>query len=220
MILVLDNFDSFVHNLARYLRRLGQETLVVRNDAIDVAGVRSLQPQAIVLSPGPCTPIEAGCSLEVVRSLAGELPMLGVCLGHQTMGQALGGRVVRAYQPMHGRTSEILHNGRGLFASLPSPLRVCRYHSLVVEESSLPDTLEVTAKTVDGVVMALAHRELPLWGVQFHPEAVLTQGGFTILANFLRLAGIPSPQLTPDIDSERPAAILEAQDWQATPVTF
>src|SRR5687768_12146027 len=147
MILVLDNFDSFVHNLARYLQRLGQETVVVRNDAIDVAGIRMLRPTAIVLSPGPCTPSEAGCSLEVVRELEGEFPMLGVCLGHQIIGEALGGRVIRAPQPMHGRTSLVQHSGQGLFAGLPSPLSVCRYHSLVVEEWSLPDELEVTARS-------------------------------------------------------------------------
>jgi anthranilate synthase component II len=220
MILVLDNFDSFVHNLARYLRRLGQETVVARNNAIDVAGIAALRPQAIVLSPGPCTPLEAGCSLEVVRQLAGELPILGVCLGHQTIGQALGGRVVRAPQPMHGRTSEILHDGRGLFAGLPSPLRVCRYHSLVVEAATLPESLEITARTADGVVMALAHRELPLCGVQFHPEAVLTHGGFAILANFLNLAGISVPVALPDLTSERPPPADTPPDWQSTPITF
>lgn len=219
MILVLDNFDSFVHNLARYLQRLGQETLVARNDAIDVAGVRKLKPQAIVLSPGPCTPREAGCSLELVRELHSETPMLGVCLGHQVIGEALGGRVVRAPQPMHGRTSLVHHGQQGLFAGLANPLSVCRYHSLVVDEPSLPPCLQVTARTADGLVMALAHGELPVYGVQFHPEAILTEGGFAILVNFLRLANISPADQQPCIDQERPAS---ADHWAASqpPVTF
>jgi anthranilate synthase/aminodeoxychorismate synthase-like glutamine amidotransferase len=219
MILVLDNYDSFVHNLARYLQRLGQQTLVIRNDAIDVTGVQAIKPAAIVLSPGPCTPREAGCSLEVVRKLAGEVPMLGVCLGHQAIGEALGGRIVRAPQPMHGRTSLVHHNESGLFAGLPNPLSVCRYHSLVVEESSLPAALEVTARTAEGVVMALAHRQWPLWGVQFHPEAILTEGGFAILANFLRLANIPVTAKPPSMATERPIEV-GAQPWSQQPVTF
>lgn len=220
MILVIDNFDSFVHNLARYLQRLGQETLVVRNDAIDVAGIRALQPQAIVISPGPCTPKEAGCSLEVVRALAGEVPMLGVCLGHQVIGEALGGRVVRAPQPMHGRTSLIQHDEQGLFAGLPNPLSVCRYHSLVVEELSLPRDLQVTARTADGVVMALVHRELPVAGVQFHPEAILSEGGVPLLANFLRLAKIAVVGGVPGMDQERQLASDVPSTWSQQPVTF
>jgi anthranilate synthase/aminodeoxychorismate synthase-like glutamine amidotransferase len=220
MILVLDNFDSFVHNLARYLQRLGQETLVVRNDAIDATAIRGLQPQAVVLSPGPCTPREAGCSLEVVRELCGEVPMLGVCLGHQVIGEALGGRVVRAPQPMHGRMSFIRHDEQGLFAGLPSPLSVCRYHSLVVDESSLPECLEATARTNDGVVMALAHRELPVFGVQFHPEAILTEGGFAILANFLRLAKIAAPDQPAAMDQERPVSVPGTIVAPQVPVTF
>src|SRR5437868_5332200 len=145
MLLLIDNYDSFVHNLARYFRRLGQETLVVRNDAVDAAGVRDLAPQAIVISPGPCSPAEAGCSLELVREFAGKTPLLGVCLGHQAIAAALGGRVVRAKEPRHGRSSEVFHGGTGIFAGTPSPLTVCRYHSLVVEEQSLPAALEVTA---------------------------------------------------------------------------
>jgi anthranilate synthase/aminodeoxychorismate synthase-like glutamine amidotransferase len=219
MILVLDNFDSFVHNLARYLQRLGQATQVVRNDAIDVAGVRQLRPQALVLSPGPCTPREAGCSLDLVRHLHGELPILGVCLGHQVIGEALGGRVVRAPLPMHGRTSLIQHAGQGLFAGLPSPLSVCRYHSLVVERESLPPTLQVTAQTTDGVVMALAHRGLPVHGVQFHPEAILTDGGYEMLSNFLRAAKIPVPGHAPGIDAERPLRRADAVLGQS-PITF
>jgi anthranilate synthase component II len=221
MILVLDNFDSFVHNLARYLQRLGQETLVVRNDAIDVAGIRALQPQAIVLSPGPCTPREAGCSLELVRELHSETPMLGVCLGHQVIGEALGGSVVRAPQPMHGRTSLIQHDEQGLFAGLANPLSVCRYHSLVVDEPSLPSCLQVTARTPDGVVMALAHRELPVYGVQFHPEAILTEGGYAILGSFLRLAKIPVPDQQLSVHLERPAASVDPGGAVSQPpVTF
>jgi anthranilate synthase/aminodeoxychorismate synthase-like glutamine amidotransferase len=219
MLLVIDNFDSFVHNLARYLERLGQPTHVVRNDAIDAAGVRALRPAGIVLSPGPCTPQEAGCSLELVRELQGEVPILGVCLGHQAIGAALGGNVVRAPHPMHGRTSEITHDGRGLFAGLPNPLTVCRYHSLIVEKASLPRDLQVTARTPDGVIMALAHRHLPLWGVQFHPEAILTEGGFMILANFLRLASIPLPARLPTIGEERPLVAVNEESW-SQPITF
>ena len=190
MILLIDNYDSFVHNLARYLRRLGQETHVVRNDRITIAAVRDLQPAAIVLSPGPCTPSEAGISLHIAGELTAEFPLLGVCLGHQTIAQAAGATIVRAPEPMHGRTSEVEHAGEGLFAGLPSPMRACRYHSLVVDENTLPAPLEVTARTPEGVIMALQHREYPVFGVQFHPEAILTQGGFRLLGNFLRLAGI------------------------------
>jgi len=188
MLLLIDNYDSFVHNLARYFQRLGQETLVVRNDAIDVAQVRRLRPAAMVLSPGPCTPNQAGASLELVRALHTELPMLGVCLGHQIIAQALGGSVVRAPAPVHGQTSAIEHDGTGLFADLPSPLTVCRYHSLVVEAASLPELLRPTAMTNDGLVMAYEHKDAPLFGVQFHPESILTEGGYELLANFLRLA--------------------------------
>lgn len=211
MILIVDNFDSFVYNLARYLQRLGQETVVVRNDATDVARVRAMKPQAIVLSPGPCTPREAGCSLELVRKLAGEIPMLGVCLGHQVIGEACGGKIVRAPQPMHGRTSTIEHDQQGLFAGLPSTLTVGRYHSLVIEESTLPTSLKVTARTAEGVVMAIAHREWQLYGVQFHPEAILTEGGFTLLANFLRLADCSLPTCLPEVGEERPAT---SEGWQ------
>ena len=190
MILLIDNYDSFVHNLARYFQRLGQETLVVRNDATTAHKVRSMAPAAIVISPGPCTPAEAGCSLELVRELHGEIPILGVCLGHQAIAAALGGRIVRASEPMHGRTSLVEHESAGLFAGLPSPLNVCRYHSLIVEEPSLPDTLKVTARSEDGVIMGLEHASAPIFGVQFHPEAVLTDFGYQMLANFVRLAGV------------------------------
>jgi anthranilate synthase/aminodeoxychorismate synthase-like glutamine amidotransferase len=193
MILLIDNYDSFVHNLARYFQRLGQEVEVVRNTAIDTAGVRALRPAVVVFSPGPCTPNEAGNSLEIVRQLHRELPMLGVCLGHQTIVQALGGRIVRATEPMHGRASEVYHDGRGIFAGLPSPLVAGRYHSLVAEEASLPECLHITARTDDGAIMAVEHRSLPLVGLQFHPESILTEDGFALLAGFLRLAGLQCP---------------------------
>jgi anthranilate synthase/aminodeoxychorismate synthase-like glutamine amidotransferase len=191
MLLLIDNYDSFVYNLARYFERLGQETRVARNDALDVEAVRKLRPDAIILSPGPCAPNEAGCSLAVVRELHREFPMLGVCLGHQAIGQALGGRVVRATEPMHGRTSLVEHDGRGIFAGAPNPLTVCRYHSLVVEEATLPAELEITARAADGAMMGLRHRALPVVGVQFHPESILTEAGYSLLANFLELAGLP-----------------------------
>ena len=190
MLLLIDNYDSFVHNLARYFARLGQATRVVRNDAIDVASVRAMRPAAIVLSPGPCTPHEAGCSLELVRALHTETPMLGICLGHQAIAEALGGRIVRAREPMHGRASRIAHNGRGVFHAVPSPLTAGRYHSLVVDEETLPGCLEVAARTEDGAVMAIAHRTQPVVGLQFHPESILTEHGEALLANFLRLAGV------------------------------
>ena len=190
MILVIDNYDSFVFNLARYLRQLGQSPLVVRNTAIDAAAVRRLRPDAVVLSPGPCAPAQAGCCLEVVRALHRELPMLGVCLGHQALAEALGGRVIRAPAPVHGRASAIRHDGRGVFAGLPSPFRGARYHSLAVDEATLPDCLEAAAHSDDGLLMAIRHRELPLVGLQFHPESILTEHGYALLAAFLRLAGI------------------------------
>ena len=202
MILLIDNYDSFVYNLARYFQRLGQATEVVRNTAIDGAGVRARRPQAIVISPGPCTPLQAGCSLEVIREVAGEIPLLGVCLGHQAIAEALGGRVVRATEPVHGRTSRIRHQGRGIFAGLPDPIIGCRYHSLIVEEATLPEELEVTARTESGVVMALQHRRFPLVGVQFHPESILTDAGYPLLAAFLRLAGLPVPHPLPTLESE------------------
>jgi anthranilate synthase/aminodeoxychorismate synthase-like glutamine amidotransferase len=219
MLLLIDNYDSFVHNLARYFRRLGQETLVVRNDAKTAEEIASLRPAGIVLSPGPCTPAEAGCSIEVVRQLSGQVPILGVCLGHQAIGAAFGGRVVRAPIPMHGRSSAIRHNRRGLFEGLPNPLTVGRYHSLVVAANSWPADLEATARTDEGVVMALAHRRWPLFGVQFHPESILTEGGYDILANFLRIAGLGVPANSPSMDGERPAP-SEVPPLPAHPVTF
>lgn len=190
MILLIDNFDSFAHNLARYFERLGHTTEVVRNDAIDVAGVRQLRPAAIVLSPGPCTPREAGASLDIVRALYHEVPVFGVCLGHQVVAEALGGQVGRSSSPVHGRSSKIRHDGVGLFNGLPSPLTVGRYHSLIVAPESLPDELRPTAWTNDGVLMAFEHATLPVYGVQFHPESILTEHGYELLTNFLRLAGV------------------------------
>lgn len=189
MILLLDNYDSFVHNLARYFEELGTETLVVRNDAITVNEIRQMSPQAIVLSPGPCTPSEAGITLEVIRQLGGGIPLLGVCLGHQAISMAYGARLGRALQPLHGRTSLVRHTGQGLFAGLPQPQRVMRYHSLIVDQVARP--LRTTAQTDDGIVMGVEHESLPIWGVQFHPESVLTVGGHRLLANFLKLAGVP-----------------------------
>lgn len=189
-ILLIDNYDSFVYNLARYLAELGQATRVVRNDAASVAEIERLRPAAIVLSPGPCTPQEAGICLELVRALGARIPMLGVCLGHQAIAAALGGRVVRAAEPVHGRTSLVRHTGNRLFADLPDPLRVTRYHSLIVDEASLPGELTITSRTQDGVPMALEHAAWPVFGVQFHPEAVLTERGHRLLNNFLALAGL------------------------------
>lgn len=220
MILLIDNYDSFVHNLARYFERLGQPTQVVRNDAIDVANVRAMRPRALVLSPGPCSPTEAGVSLELVRSLYRELPIFGVCLGHQTIAAALGGRIVRAPEPVHGRTSLVHHRNRGIFEGLASPMRVCRYHSLVVAPDSLPAELEATAWTGDGVIMAIEHRELPVVGVQFHPEAILTDYGYDLLRGFLRRAGIDNAAGEPSIAQERLEQPAIEYPIPLRPVTF
>jgi anthranilate synthase component II len=219
MILLIDNYDSFVHNLARYFRRLGQETQVVRNDALDADQAKRLGPRGIVISPGPCTPYEAGCSLDIVRRLGAETPILGVCLGHQAIAAALGGRVVRSSEPMHGRTSLVYHDGRGIFSGVPQPLRACRYHSLVVEESSLPPSLEVDARTENGIVMGLRHKVWPVVGLQFHPEAILTHGGYVLLGNFLRMAGI-EPSFVPDECDERPPGEIEPSETPREPITF
>jgi len=185
MLLVIDNYDSFTYNLVQYLGELGQEVRVVRNDEIPAADIAGLAPSKIVISPGPCTPNEAGISLEVIRSYAGEIPILGVCLGHQAIGQAFGGKIVRAARVMHGKTSQITHDGRGLFTGLPNPFEATRYHSLLIERSSVPDCLEVTARTADEEIMAVRHKSLPIEGVQFHPESVLTPDGPTLARNFL-----------------------------------
>lgn len=193
MIVLIDNYDSFVYNLARYFQQLGQETIVARNDAIDANGVRAMRPDAIVLSPGPCRPRQAGVSLDLARRFQREIPILGICLGHQIIAEAFGAKITRAPRPVHGQASIIEHNGSGVFAGLPNPLAAGRYHSLVVEESSMPAELEVTARTPDGIVMAILHRTLPIIGLQFHPESILTDCGYEILAGFLRLAGLAVP---------------------------
>lgn len=204
MLLLIDNYDSFVHNLARYFEQLGQQTLVVRNDAIEVGQVRAMRPGAIVLSPGPGRPQHAGASLDLVRQFHHEIPILGVCLGHQIIAEALGATITRAPEPIHGRASIIEHNESGIFAGLPNPLSVGRYHSLVVEESSLPAELEVTARTPDGIVMAIAHHTRPIVGLQFHPESILTECGYEILTGFLRLATINVPNRLPIPADEKP----------------
>ncbi|MFT3806994.1 anthranilate synthase component II [Arenimonas sp.] len=191
MLLMIDNYDSFTYNLVQYFGELGQEVKVVRNDAMTVEQIAALEPSRIVISPGPCTPNEAGVSLEVLSRLAGRVPILGVCLGHQSIGQAFGGKVVRARTIMHGKTSMVRHKGVGAFAGIPDPFEATRYHSLVVEKDSLPDCLEVTAWTegADGgfdEIMGLRHRELSVEGLQFHPESILTQHGHDLLRNFLR----------------------------------
>ena len=188
MLLLIDNYDSFTYNLAQYLGELGAEVPVERNDALTVDEVATLAPRRIVISPGPCTPNEAGISLELIARLAGKMPILGVCLGHQAIGQAFGGKVVRAPKVMHGKTSPIEHDGTGLFRGIASPMQATRYHSLVVEPSSLPDTLTANARTADGEIMALQHKTLPVWGVQFHPESILTTDGKKLLANFLEMS--------------------------------
>jgi anthranilate synthase component II len=185
VILLIDNYDSFTYNLYQYLCELGAEVQVVRNDAITVHAVREMAPERIVISPGPCTPGEAGISVDLIQELAGQVPILGVCLGHQAIGAAFGARVVRAPIVMHGKTSNITHDGRGIFSGLPNPFTATRYHSLLVEEESLPDCLEITARSEDGVIMGLRHRECDISGVQFHPESILTTGGHRLLANFI-----------------------------------
>jgi len=185
MLLMIDNYDSFTFNLVQYLGELGEVVNVVRNDGITVAEVERLKPARIVISPGPCTPSQAGISLEVIARFAGELPILGVCLGHQAIGQAFGGKVVRAQHVMHGKLSSVRHDGKGVFAGIPDGFSATRYHSLAVERASLPACLEVSAQSEDGEIMGLRHRTLPVEGVQFHPEAMLTEHGHAMLKNFL-----------------------------------
>jgi anthranilate synthase/aminodeoxychorismate synthase-like glutamine amidotransferase len=189
MVFVLDNYDSFTYNLVQYLGELGQEVVVRRNDQVTVSQVEAMQPRHLVISPGPCTPQEAGISVELVRRLAGKIPMLGVCLGHQAIGVAFGGEIVRAPKLMHGKTSEVVHDNRTIFKGMPMPLIATRYHSLIVDEKSLPSELEVSAWTSDGngarTIMGLRHKELPVEGVQFHPESVLTEDGKRLIGNFL-----------------------------------
>lgn len=185
MLLVIDNYDSFTYNLVQYLGELGVKQKVVRNDQVSVEEIIAMKPEAIVISPGPCTPNEAGISVEVVRELHKTMPILGVCLGHQAIGVAFGGKVTKAPTIVHGKTSAIVHLGKDVFKNIPSPFRATRYHSLIVEKESLPDTLEVTAWTEDGVIMGMKHKEYPVVGVQFHPESIATEHGKTLLKNFL-----------------------------------
>jgi anthranilate synthase component 2 len=190
MILVIDNYDSFTFNLVHYLNELGASTVVRRNDVMDAAAALAMKPDAVLLSPGPCSPNEAGICLDLIAAAPADLPILGVCLGHQAIGQAFGGKVVRARTLMHGKTSPVRHRGEGLFQGLPDGFTATRYHSLAVEPESFPDVLEATAWTADGEIMGLAHKSRPVHGVQFHPESIATEGGHRLLGNFLELAGL------------------------------
>ena len=185
MILVIDNYDSFTYNLVQYLGELGEEVVVKRNDEISLDDIAAMRPDHILISPGPCTPNEAGISLAVIDRFKGEIPILGVCLGHQSIGQAFGGDVVRADRLMHGKTSSIRHDNRGMFAGLPNPFTATRYHSLIVKRETLPDELEITAETDEGEIMGLRHKRFPIEGVQFHPESIITEHGLTMLRNFI-----------------------------------
>jgi len=195
MILVIDNYDSFTYNLVHYLAELGAETQVWRNDALSVQDALALNPKAILLSPGPCAPDQAGICLPLLRAAPEDMPVLGVCLGHQSIGQAYGGDVIRAKTLMHGKTSRIHHNNQGIFKGLPNPFTATRYHSLAVKKETLPPELEITAWTDDGEIMGVQHKTRPIHGVQFHPESIATEGGHQLLANFLNLAGIESQPL-------------------------
>lgn len=186
MIMVIDNYDSFTYNLVQYLGELGEEVQVFRNDEITIPEIEALAPDHILISPGPCTPNEAGISLELLQHFKGVIPIFGVCLGHQAIGQAFGGNVIRAERLMHGKTSPIHHNGTSVFEGMESPFTATRYHSLIVERESLPDCLEITAETAEGEIMALRHKEYPIEGVQFHPESIITDHGHTMLRNFLK----------------------------------
>lgn len=187
MLLVIDNYDSFTYNLVQYFGQLRVEQKIFRNDAITVEEALVLDPDRVMISPGPCSPNEAGVSLAMIAAFAGKKPLLGVCLGHQSIGQHFGGRVVRADRLMHGKTSPVTHRNTDIFEALPNPMEATRYHSLIVERTSLPDCLEVTAETAEGEIMGLAHKDLPVWGVQFHPESIATQEGMKMLENFLKL---------------------------------
>jgi para-aminobenzoate synthetase component II len=186
MIMVIDNYDSFTYNIVQYLRELGAMVNVARNDQVTVEDIEHLNPTHLLVSPGPCTPNEAGISLAAIQHFAGKIPILGVCLGHQSIGQVYGGNVVKAGRMMHGKTSRIKHNGEGIFQDVPNPFTATRYHSLIVERDSMPDCLEIIAEADDGEIMAIRHRELDITGLQFHPESILTEGGMTMLSNFLK----------------------------------
>ncbi|MDE0734651.1 MAG: aminodeoxychorismate/anthranilate synthase component II [Pirellulaceae bacterium] len=220
MIVLIDHYDSFVHNLARYLNRLGQDTRVIRFDQVTCEELQQLPLDALVLSPGPCSPQEAAPSLEMVRQFIGKVPILGVCLGHQCMVAALGGEIIRASEPMHGRTSNVFHDNRGIFQGLENPITACRYHSLVVDRDTLPEELEVAAWLDDETVMAIRHRELPFFGIQFHPESVLTSVGYPLLANFLEASGLPVEQPLPTLAEERLAAERVVVKVPDRPITF
>lgn len=187
-LFMLDNYDSFTYNIVQYFGELGAEVIVARNDEISIEEIEAMDPDLICVSPGPCTPAEAGISIEVIKHFAGKIPILGVCLGHQSIGAAFGGHVIRAKQLMHGKTSTITHHGTDIFTDIPSPYTVTRYHSLAIERDSLPECLEITAETDDGEIMAVAHKELPVFGVQFHPESVLSDYGHELFNNFLKYA--------------------------------
>jgi anthranilate synthase component 2 len=186
MLLMIDNYDSFTFNLVQYLGELGEDVLVKRNDEISISEIEKLAPSKIVISPGPCSPNEAGISIAAIERFAGKIPLLGVCLGHQAIGQAFGGRIIHAKTLMHGKTSQVTHAGLGVFADLPTPFRATRYHSLVIERESCPDSLEITAWTQDGEIMGVRHKTLPIEGVQFHPESIMTEHGHQLLKNFLQ----------------------------------
>ena len=186
-MLLIDNYDSFTYNLAQYFGELGQEVEVIRNDAIDLDGIKAMNPRRIVVSPGPCTPNEAGISVPLIKEFAGKLPILGVCLGHQSIGAAFGGNIVRAKRVMHGKTSTVTHNRQDCFAEIPTPFTVVRYHSLVIDRETLPKELSITAESDDGEIMGVRHKTLPVWGVQFHPESIITEHGHDLLKNFLNL---------------------------------
>jgi len=188
MFLLIDNYDSFTYNLVHYFGELGAEMVVRRNDVLSADEAMALNPQGIILSPGPCDPDQAGICLELIEKASGKLPIFGVCLGHQSIGQAFGAKIVRAPEPMHGKISPIHHEGKGVFANIPSPLAVTRYHSLTIDPASMPDCLEVTSQTDDGVIMGVQHKELPIHGVQFHPESIASEHGHQLLKNFLELA--------------------------------
>ena len=220
MILLIDHYDSFVYNLARYLNRLGQETSVVRFDEIELDRIQASTVDAIVLSPGPCAPQQAQPSMDLVRRFTGVIPILGVCLGHQCIVAALGGQIVPASQPMHGRTSEVLHDGQGVFTGLENPLTACRYHSLVAERASLPAELEVSAWLEDETVMAIRHRSAAVVGIQFHPESVLTAAGYPLLANFLSQHGFQVDEPLPGIDQECQQVVASTPPPTDRPVSF
>ncbi|MEK7826044.1 MAG: aminodeoxychorismate/anthranilate synthase component II [Nitrospirota bacterium] len=187
MILMIDNYDSFTYNLVQYLGELGQEIKVFRNDKITIAEIEELKPERIVISPGPCTPKEAGISIEVIRQFKGRMPILGVCLGHQSIGEAFGGDVVRAGRLMHGKTSMIYHDGKTIFKDIPNPFEATRYHSLIIKRETIPSCLIITAETKEGEIMGVRHKDLPIEGVQFHPESILTKAGMDLLRNFLKI---------------------------------